>query len=208
MELIIKYFPNLSQQQLDRFTQLLPLYTEWNEKINVISRKDIEYLYERHILHSLAIGSKFTIPAGARVLDIGTGGGFPGIPLSILYPDVQFTLADSIGKKIKVVQAVSDSLQLTNVKAINIRAEQLKEQFHYIISRAVCDFSSFYKLSKHLLNPQSIASFKNGIIYLKGGDLGEELKNFPNSVVYPIKDMYEEAFFESKSIVYFEKMWK
>jgi 16S rRNA (guanine527-N7)-methyltransferase len=197
-------FFELTEQQIKQFDQLPELYTQWNAAINVVSRKDIDALMERHVVHSLAIAKIIDFPAGARVLDIGTGGGFPGIPLAILFPEVHFHLVDSIGKKIKVVEAVAEALGLQNVTAEHNRAEKVKGQYHYIVSRAVTDFSRFLiwtrgKISPHRLHPD----FNNGIFYLKGGDLHEELKDHQKRVrIFPLKKHFPQEFFDTKVVVH------
>lgn len=202
MDCIIKYFPDLTPEQLQQFELLKPLYTEWNAKINVISRKDIDELYERHVLHSLAIARVMPFLAGAKIIDVGTGGGFPGIPLAILFPETDFYLIDVIAKKIKVVNEVVKGLGLKNVKAEQRRAGTFDERFDFVVSRAVTNMPDFvtwvrkntFKVSNHEL--------PNGILYLKGGDLTEELAIFPNAKQHPIPDFFEEAFFETKKVVY------
>lgn len=203
-EIILKYFPNLTDQQKSQFQQLETLYKEWNEKINVISRKDIDEFYERHVLHSLGIAKIMEFADGTKVLDIGTGGGFPGIPLAILFPNVEFTLVDSIGKKITVVNAVAESLGLKNVKAYHERAEKIKDKFHFVVSRAVTQMPVFLlwlkgKFEKEQFNPKH-----NGVLYLKGGDLGEELAGI-KCEIYHLKDQFEEEFFDTKKVVYLSK---
>jgi 16S rRNA (guanine527-N7)-methyltransferase len=202
MERIHNYFPHLSQEQSAQFQQLLPLYQEWNAKINVISRKDIDELYLRHVLHSLGIAKVMPFMPEARVLDIGTGGGFPGIPLAILFPETEFYLVDSIAKKIKVVNEVTHALGLNNVSAAHLRAEKVKGEFDFIVSRAVTQMNTFVNWTKGKISKESRHSLKNGILYLKGGDLKEELKNFPQAVEFPLSDYYKEAFFETKKVVY------
>lgn len=204
MKLIQKYFDNLSDKQIEQLSKLEELYTNWNNKINVISRKDIENFYERHVLHSLAIAKIIKFRSGTRVLDVGTGGGFPGIPLAIFFPDTEFQLVDSIGKKIKVVNGVIEAIGLKNAIGIHKNSKEIKEQFDFVISRAVTSFSNYLKLVEGRINSKSINSLQNGIIYLKGGDLSEELIGFKKKVVlYPISDYFKEAFFETKFIVYF-----
>ncbi len=203
MNIILKYFPNLTENQIQQFKQLQPLYAEWNAQINVISRKDFSEFYERHVLHSLAIAKFINFTGGTKVLDVGTGGGFPGIPLAILFPKVQFHLVDSIGKKIKVVNGVATSLNLKNVTAEQIRAEQLKQQYDFIVSRAVTKLPDFVKwIRKNVLRKQKNA-IPNGILYLKGGDLSEELKPFKHSVfIQNLPEYFDEEFFSTKKVVH------
>lgn len=202
MELLLKYFPELTPTQLAQYTQAVSLYKEWNTRINVISRKDMEHFVLHHLLHSLGIAKIHPFSAGLKVLDVGTGGGFPGIPLAILYPEVSFHLVDSIGKKIKVVQEVATALSLTNVTFQQARVETLEGQYDYIVSRAVTQMADFYKLTKHLLKPVTHKGDKRGILYLKGGDLTEELAAFPSATVYNLSEVFEEDFFETKKVVY------
>jgi|TARA_B110000305_G_C19448219_1_gene646115 16S rRNA (guanine527-N7)-methyltransferase len=202
MEHILNYFPNLTDKQISQLRQLEKLYKEWNAQINVVSRKDIDELYTRHVLHSLAIAKVQSFIAGSSVLDIGTGGGFPGIPLAILFPETQFILVDSIGKKIKVVNAIAESLGLKNVKGEHIRAEEVKGQFDFIVSRAVTNMNDFTKWTKGKVKKNSIHPLKNGILYLKGGDLTEELQNFPKVTLYDLSNFFEEDFFETKKVVH------
>lgn len=203
MQEILKYFPDLTVEQILLFEKMGPLFTEWNEKINVISRKDIEFLYEKHILHSLAIAKIISFRPGSRILDVGTGGGFPGIPLAILFPDSQFVLVDSTGKKIKVVQAVAEELGLKNVTAIHTRVEDVKEEFDFVVSRAVTTFPFFVNLVKKNVSRKPQNSRPNGIIYLKGGDFQEEIADFKRTVeVTEIQKFFSEPFFETKKIVY------
>ncbi|WP_300675266.1 16S rRNA (guanine(527)-N(7))-methyltransferase RsmG [Soonwooa sp.] len=204
LELILKYFPDITDTQKEQFSKLENLYNEWNEKINVISRKDMESLYEKHILHSLGIAKVMAFAPGTKVLDIGTGGGFPGIPLAILFPESQFTLIDSIGKKITVVQAVAEGIGLSNVTAIHGRAEKLKDKFHFVVSRAVTQMPVFLrwlhgKFEKDQFNPKH-----NGILYLKGGDLGEELAGI-KCEIFQLSNFFEEDFYETKKVVYISK---
>lgn len=202
MDIIIKYFPNLTDEQKEKFLQLKDLYEYWNERINVISRKDVEMLYEHHVLHSLAIAKFYTFPPNSKILDVGTGGGFPGIPLAILFPESQFTLVDSIGKKITVVKEVSAALRLTNVTAVQQRAELLNEKYNYVVSRAVTEFPQFVKWVKNKFTGTELKPVR-GIIYLKGGDLTIELKNFKNKVfINSLSEKFDESFFETKKIVY------
>lgn len=203
MQNILKYFPNLSPEQITQFEMMDPLYRDWNEKINLISRKDIDSLYEKHILYSLAIAKIISFRPGTRILDVGTGGGFPGIPLAILFPDSQFVLIDSTGKKIKVVQAVAEELGLKNVTALHTRAEEVKDVFDFVISRAVTAFPAFVDLVKKNVSRKPQNSLPNGIIYLKGGDFEEELKDFKRNVeVTEISGFFTEPFFETKKVVY------
>jgi 16S rRNA (guanine527-N7)-methyltransferase len=203
MEILIKYFHDLSPAQIAQFERLGTLVSEWNEKINVISRKDIESLYEKHILHSLAIAKIISFRAGSKILDVGTGGGFPGIPLAILFPACHFILIDSIGKKIKVVQDIAEKLGLDNVTAIQTRVEEVKETFDFVVSRAVTSFPDFVAMVRKNISKTQKNSRPNGIIYLKGGDFQEEIKPFKQlAEVDEIKSFFEEPFFETKKIVY------
>lgn len=202
MELITKYFPNLSPNQIHQFELMQTLYADWNLKINVVSRKDVEELYLRHVLHSLGIAKVINFPKNALVLDVGTGGGFPGIPLAILFPDTQFHLVDSIGKKIKVVNEVQTGLGLNNVIAHNMRVEDIKIQADYIVSRAVAQMDTFVQWTSKKMKKKSSFDVENGIFYLKGGNLSEELATFPQAILYDLKDYFEEEFFETKKVVY------
>ncbi len=202
MEEILKYFPDLSEKQKNQFSQLESLYQDWNAKINVISRKDMDALYLKHVLHSLAIAKVVQFLPKSDILDVGTGGGFPGIPLAILFPESNFYLVDSIGKKIKVVNEVATSLGLKNVKAEQIRAEKAKGEFDFIVSRAVTKMDDFIKWVRKKTKKKHLHSIKNGILYLKGGDLTDELQNFTNATIYPISDFYSEDFFETKKVVH------
>ncbi|MEM9023236.1 MAG: 16S rRNA (guanine(527)-N(7))-methyltransferase RsmG [Bacteroidota bacterium] len=200
---IARYFPDLSDQQKARFDRLPELYADWNARINVISRKDIDHLMERHVLHALGIANVLSFQPGTQVLDVGTGGGFPGIPLAILFPESRFHLIDSIGKKIKVVQAVAEALELDNVTAEQVRAEQHDKRYDFVVSRAVTALPRFLGWLKGTIRPGGQHTLANGILYLKGGDLQEELKGVKGkAVVYPLSDYYSEAFFETKAVVY------
>ncbi len=202
--IIRKYFKDLSQEQLDQFDKLFELYSFWNSQINVISRKDIDLLYERHVLHSLGIAKVMSFKTGTKVLDVGTGGGFPGIPLAILFPDAEFTLVDSIGKKIKVVNEVAAGLGLSNVAGIHKRAEELYGNFHFVVSRAVTEFPVFYSWVRKKFLKENFNDLPNGILYLKGGDLKEEFgKFYDRANFYELKDFFEEEFFETKKVVYY-----
>ena len=201
MKIIHKYFPDLTEKQIQQFSDLQNLYEHWNAQINVISRKDMDALYINHVLHSLAIAKVIQFEKGTSVLDIGTGGGFPGIPLAILFPETDFLLVDSIGKKIKVVNEVSTALDLTNVRTINERAENINETFDFIVSRAVTNMTGFKKWVKGKFNKKHNNSLDNGILYLKGGDLSEELKGIPHQQ-YEIAGYFEEDFFETKKVIY------
>ena len=203
MEIVKKYFPDLTEEQILQFQSLKELYEEWNNKINVISRKDIEQLYERHILHSLAIAKVIRFKKGTSILDVGTGGGFPGVPLAIMFPDCDFHLVDSIGKKIKVVEGVVNSIQLNNASFEQQRAEKIKEQYDFVISRAVTAFPVFYNWLRNKVKKDSFNDLKNGILYLKGGDLKDELKKFETRITtYEISKFFSESFFETKKVIY------
>ena len=208
MEEILKQFPDLSENQVLQFQKLETLYQDWNSKINVISRKDIDELYTKHVLHSLAIAKIQPFEAGTYVLDVGTGGGFPGIPLAILFPETRFYLIDVIAKKIKVVQAVVDGLGLKNVKAEQMRAENVKGDYDFIVSRAVTNMPDFVSWIKDKIKKQSKHKLPNGILYLKGGDLTEELKDFPKATEYNISEFYKEEFFETKKVVHLPLKFK
>jgi 16S rRNA (guanine527-N7)-methyltransferase len=208
MEEILKQFPNLTENQILQFKKLEVLYHDWNAKINVISRKDIDELYTKHVLHSLAIAKIQPFEAGSYVLDVGTGGGFPGIPLAILFPETRFYLIDVIAKKIKVVQAVADALGLKNVKAEQIRAENVKGDYDFIVSRAVTNMPDFVSWIKDKIKKQNKHNLPNGILYLKGGDLTEELKDFPRATEYNIADFFKDEFFETKKVVHLPLKYK
>ena len=198
-----KYFPNLNHRQTEQFAMLGDLYGEWNSRINVISRKDIEYLYERHVLHSLAIAKVINFAADARVLDVGTGGGFPGVPLAILFPETHFHLIDSIGKKIHVVNVVVEALNLHNITTQHIRAEQLTDQYDFVVSRAVTSISAFLPWVKEKFIQRQLHTIPNGMFFLKGGDLTAELLLYRDRVtIFPINIFFNEPFFEGKKIVY------
>jgi len=202
-DLLLKYFPSVTPQQLEQFNRLPDLYNFWNNQINVISRKDIDQLYERHVLHSLGIAKVVSFLPGEKVLDVGTGGGFPGIPLAILFPETQFHLVDSIGKKIKVVQEVAKAAGLKNVTAAHQRAEDVNGKFDFVISRAVTRLKEFYPWVKGKFNKQSKNTLPNGILYLKGGDLTQEIAESGLAVQqYHLKDHFDEEFFETKQVVY------
>ena len=203
MEQIQSYFPNLSSNQIKQFEQLPDLYEYWNAQINVVSRKDVDALLERHVLHSLGIAKVMSFESGSNVLDVGTGGGFPGIPLAILFPEVNFFLVDSIGKKIKVVQAVADALGLQNVRAVHQRAEKVKEKFDFVVSRAVTRMPNFLKWIRKCFRQECTNKFPNGVLYLKGGDLTDEMASvdyYYNE--FPLSNYYQEDFFETKKVVY------
>ncbi len=203
MEIITKYFTDLSGQQLDQLGRLASLYEEWNAKINVISRKDIDRIYERHVLHSLAIAKIIRFKPGTMILDVGTGGGFPGIPLAIFFPETTFMLVDAIGKKIKVVNEVASAMNLTNVKAEHLRVEDLKQQFDFVVSRAVTAFPQFVAMVRNKVSGKNHNDLPNGILYLKGGDFDDEIKPFGKSArVYEIKDFFQEEFFETKKLIH------
>jgi 16S rRNA (guanine527-N7)-methyltransferase len=203
MDIITKYFPKLDELQTKQFGQLKPLYAEWNAQINLISRKDFEGFYERHVLHSLAIAKLIKFTPGTKVLDVGTGGGFPGIPLAIMFPEVKFHLVDSIGKKIKVVNAVIESLELKNATAQQIRAEELKDKYDFAVSRAVTRLPEFVPWVQKNISTKQSNPMPNGILYLKGGDISAEIKPYKRSVfVKNLSDYFEEEFFETKKVVH------
>jgi len=204
MDLLLRYFPNLTQQQIQHFRLLESLYQDWNLKINVVSRKDIDELYLRHVLHSLGIAKVQQFLPGAKVLDVGTGGGFPGIPLAILFPETKFHLVDSIGKKIKVVDEVVAGLGLKNVKTTQGRVEQVSGTYDFIVSRAVAAMPTFVYWVDGKIAVKNRHDRKNGILYLKGGDLSEELQDFPQTEIFPLTDYFQEDFFETKKVVYLQ----
>ncbi|MDT0677834.1 16S rRNA (guanine(527)-N(7))-methyltransferase RsmG [Autumnicola musiva] len=208
MELIQKYFPQLSTDQLEKLEKLSGLYKDWNLKINVVSRKDIDELYLRHVLHSLGIAKVQAFNPGAEILDVGTGGGFPGIPLAVLFPETKFHLVDSIGKKIKVVEEVSAGLNLQNVKITNARVEETGGHYDFIVSRAVAAMPTFVHWTKGKIAKRSNHDLKNGILYLKGGDLSEELQDYKTVSIYKLTDYYEEDFFETKKVVHLPLKFK
>ena len=208
MHLLLKYFPELSDVQLHQFRALQGLYEDWNSKINVISRKDIESLYLRHVLHSLSIAKLIQFKEGSKILDIGTGGGFPGIPLAILFPDVEFHLVDSINKKLNVVNGVAGSLGLVNIQTTHSRAESIQEKYDFIVSRAVTTMPDFVSWVKNRVAKKSLHNLRNGILYLKGGDLTEELKLYKKATLYDLNTYFEEDFFETKKIVHLPLKYK
>ncbi|SFZ93720.1 16S rRNA (guanine527-N7)-methyltransferase [Flaviramulus basaltis] len=202
MQLILKYFPNLTDDQIEKFKQLESLYQDWNLKINVVSRKDIDELYLRHVLHSLAIAKVISFKDGSKILDVGTGGGFPGIPLAILFPECSFHLVDSIAKKIKVVDEVVEGLGLTNVKTTHSRVEEINDTYDFIVSRAVAAMPTFVHWVKGKIAKEQNHDLKNGILYLKGGDLSEELKDYRTATIYNLSDYFSEDFYETKKVVH------
>jgi 16S rRNA (guanine527-N7)-methyltransferase len=202
-QLILSYFPNLSEKQIEQFDRLQELYADWNAKINVISRKDMDQFYIHHVLHSLGIAQVMRFQPGTKVLDIGTGGGFPGIPLAILFPETHFHLVDSIGKKITVEKEVAKALKLSNVEAQQARAETLVRKYDFVISRAVTRMINFYPWVKGKIKREDFNEFPNGILYLKGGDVDEEMEETGKSyVTYHLSDYFKEDFFETKKVVY------
>jgi 16S rRNA (guanine527-N7)-methyltransferase len=203
LDIILKYFPDLTPKQIEQFKQLKPLYETWNAQINVVSRKDIDALYEKHVLHSLGIAKVMEFRPDSKILDVGTGGGFPGIPLAILFPESQFHLIDSIGKKIKVVNEVANGIGLSNLTSAHCRAEEVKGKYDFIVSRAVTSFPEFYKWIQFKFIAKNKNKLPNGILYLKGGDLTEELKDFEKWIQsYELKNYFEEEFFETKKVIY------
>jgi 16S rRNA (guanine527-N7)-methyltransferase len=208
VRLLLKYFPDLDDDQLKQFEKISEVYKDWNQKINVVSRKDIDEIYIRHVLHSMGIAKIQPFLPGSKVLDVGTGGGFPGIPLAILFPETEFTLVDSIGKKIKVVEDVVEELGLQNVKAINDRVENISGEFDFIVSRAVAVMPSFVHWVKGKIAKHSLHERKNGILYLKGGDLSEEIEPYRTVEVFELSDIFEEEFFDTKKVVYLPMKYK
>lgn len=208
MELILKYFPDLTEIQIQQFEALEGLYKDWNAKINVVSRKDIDDLYLRHVLHSLAIAKVIQFKDKSSILDVGTGGGFPGVPLAILFPNCQFHLVDSINKKLNVINAVCEAIELTNVKTTHSRVEAIKETFDFIVSRAVTAMPEFTKWVKGNTARKQQNELKNGILYLKGGDLSEELKQYTNVKAFLLSDYFEEDFFETKKLIHLPLKFK
>ncbi len=208
MEIIQKYFTDLTEQQLHQFGQLQELYKDWNLKINVVSRKDIDELYLRHVLHSLGIAKVIKFQPNARVMDVGTGGGFPGIPLAILFPETRFHLVDAIGKKIKVVNEVVEGLGLKNVKTSNCRVEEVKDTYDFIVSRAVAQMETFVHWTKGKIAKKQNHELKNGILYLKGGDLTEELQKYTTATIYDLTNYFDEPFFETKKVVHLPVKFK
>lgn len=208
MDLLLKYFPNLTDVQISQFSKLQELYQDWNLKINVVSRKDIDELYLRHVLHSLGIAKVMEFKPKAKVMDVGTGGGFPGIPLAILFPETQFHLVDSIGKKIKVVNEVAEGLGLKNVKTTHGRVEEVKDTYDFIVSRAVAQMETFVRWTKGKISKKQNHDLKNGILYLKGGDLSEELKKYTSATIYNLPDYFTEEFFDTKKVVHLGMKFK
>ena len=208
MELILKYFQHLTDDQKNKFKQLEALYEDWNLKINVVSRKDIEELYLRHVLHSLGIAKVIDFKDGSGILDVGTGGGFPGIPLAILFPNCTFHLVDSIAKKLKVVDEVVEGLGLTNVKTTHSRVEDIDGNYDFIVSRAVAIMPTFVHWVKGKIAKEQKNDLKNGILYLKGGDLTEELQDYRTATIYNLSDFYTEDFYETKKVVHLPMKYK
>lgn len=203
IDLILKYFPDLTDKQIELFEKMDSLYQDWNQRINVVSRKDVELLYERHILHSLGIAKVFQFKTMTKIMDLGTGGGFPGIPLAVMFPDAEFLMVDSIGKKIKVVLDVIEGLGLKNAKPIHARAEEIDDEFDFVVSRAVAPLETLTYWTKDKFSKNYFHNFKNGLICLKGGELDEELAPFKKKVkIYELKDYFEEEFFTTKKIVF------
>jgi len=208
VEIITKYFSDFTPQQVDQLKALGELYPSWNEKINVISRKDIDELYLRHVLHSLSIAKLISFEENTSIIDVGTGGGFPGIPLAILFPNCKFHLVDSIQKKINVVNIIVKELELKNVKTSCCRAESVKDKYDFVISRAVTNMKDFVSWIKYNINKKSFNDLKNGVLYLKGGDLKEELKSFKNVKTFELSEFFNEDFFNEKKVVYLPIKYK
>lgn len=206
--IITKHFPDLTDEQLEQFKKIAVVYKDWNQKINVVSRKDIDEIYTRHVLHSLAIAKIQRFKPGSHILDVGTGGGFPGIPLAILHPETKFTLVDSIGKKIKVVDEVVQALDLKNVETVNARVETIDQQFDFIVSRAVAAMPTFVHWVKGKIAKKSNHELKNGILYLKGGDLSEELATYQTAEIFNLDEIFSNDFFETKKVVYLPMKYK
>lgn len=206
--ILFNYFPEVTENQKQQFSKLSELYKDWNLKINVVSRKDIDELYVRHVVHSLGIAKIQQFLPGSKIIDVGTGGGFPGIPLAILFPEVHFTLVDAIGKKIKVVKEVVEGLGLTNVTTINDRVENVKGNFDFIVSRAVAAMPTFTHWVKGKIKKESMHERKNGILYLKGGDLSEELQDYRTAEIFNLSDYFKEEFFETKKVVYLQLKYR
>jgi 16S rRNA (guanine527-N7)-methyltransferase len=208
MDILLKYFTDLTETQIEQFSKLQDLYKDWNLKINVVSRKDIDELYLRHVLHSLGIAKVMSFKPGAKVLDVGTGGGFPGIPLAILFPETQFYLVDSIGKKIKVVNEVAEGLSLENVTTTHGRVEDVKDTYDFIVSRAVAQMETFVRWTKGKIAKKQNHDLKNGILYLKGGDLIQELQKYTSATIYDLPNYFDEPFFETKKVVHLGMKFK
>ena len=208
MKLLHKYFPDLSASQIAQFSELRNLYEDWNLKINVVSRKDIDELYLRHVLHSLGIAKLVQFKPDTKIMDVGTGGGFPGIPLAILFPKTNFHLVDSIGKKIKVVNEVAEGLGLQNVSTTHGRVEEIHDTYDFIVSRAVAQMETFVRWTKGKINKKQHHKIKNGILYLKGGDLTEELKKYTSVSIFNLSDFFDEDFFETKKVVHLPMKYK
>lgn len=205
MKYITKYFPGLTELQIEQLSKLKNLYEDWNEKINVISRKDMDNFYSHHVLHSLSIAKLIQFKSDTKILDVGTGGGFPGIPLAIMFPEVNFLLIDSIGKKIKVVDSVVESLNLKNVRTMHVRAEKIDEKFDFIVSRAVTAFPQFLNFVKGKISKNSFNDMHNGIIYLKGGDFQDEVAGLKNISITKISSFFDSEFFDTKKIIFMPK---
>ncbi|KOY52094.1 16S rRNA (guanine(527)-N(7))-methyltransferase RsmG [Polaribacter dokdonensis] len=208
MDILLKYFTDLTETQKEQFSKLQDLYKDWNLKINVVSRKDIDELYLRHVLHSLGIAKVMPFKPGSKVMDVGTGGGFPGIPLAILFPETQFHLVDSIGKKIKVVNEVAEGLGLENVRTTHGRVEEVKDTYDFIVSRAVAQMETFVRWTKGKIAKKQNHDLKNGILYLKGGDLTEELQKYTSATIYDLPNYFDEPFFETKKVVHLGMKFK